>query len=684
MMSPLRFSIRLKLIFSFFLLLLLIISGFTLFVYYRTSRTIQNEIEKRGIDVTKTFTQMASTYIFESDYITILDNARELVENSDIQSISVMDAKGKIWISTDPRASLVTEMDPFYKEIVRTKKFQKRKIRTHEQWFIECVSPIIALNKVAYLLKVEISLKVIKEQLAESTQNIIMISAGMIVMAVILGIVLSNLLTGPIEQLVQGTNEISRGNLDYRIQMSSNDEIGELARSFNFMTDALQAELSERKQVAEELRRHRNHLEEIVENRTREIQQVVKDLQIEIAEHKATEKKKAKLEAQLQRARKMEAIGTLAGGVAHDLNNILSAIVSYPELLLMKLPVESPLRKPLETIQHSGLRAAAIVQDLLTLARRGLTITEVVNLNAIIKDNLKSPEYKKLMSTHSHIRVETELGKNLMNISGSPVHLSKTLMNLISNAVEAMPDGGELSISTQNRYIDRTINGYENMNEGDYAIVQVSDTGMGIAPTDIERIFEPFFTTKAMGKSGSGLGMAVVWGTVKDHNGYIDVHSKQHRGTTFTLYFPVTRQQPAQDRPQTSIRDLKGKGELILVVDDVAHQREIASAILVELDYRVKTAASGEKALEYLKTQTADLVLLDMIMPPGMDGLETYKQLLRIHPDQKVIIVSGFTETERVKAALKLGAGNYIRKPYMLEKIGSAIRAELARQGEMG
>ncbi len=384
-----------------------------------------------------------------------------------------------------------------------------------------------------------------------------------------------------------------------------------------------------------------------------------------------------KLEAQLQRAQKMEAIGTLAGGVAHDLNNILSGLVSYPELLLMDLPEDSPLRKPMLTIQKSGEKAAAIVQDLLTLARRGVAVTEVVNLNNIISEYLKSPEYEKLKFYHPNIKVETDLETELLNILGSPVHLSKTIMNLISNAAEAMTHGGSIFISAKNQYIDKTIRDYDDVAEGDYVIFSISDTGIGISPDDMERIFEPFYTKKVMGRSGTGLGMAVVWGTIKDHKGYIDVQSTEGKGTTFTLYFPVTRKEAAGDKPIMSIEEYMGKGESILIVDDMEEQREIASGILSKLGYSVTSVSSGEEAVAYLKENSADLIVLDMIMAPGIDGLETYKRILELLPKQKAIIASGFSETDRVQEAQRLGAGAYVKKPYILEKIGMAVRTEL-------
>ena len=399
----------------------------------------------------------------------------------------------------------------------------------------------------------------------------------------------------------------------------------------------------------------------------------------DITERKRAEEEKRDLEEKLRYSEKMEAIGTLAGGVAHDLNNILSGLVSYPELVLMDLPEDSHLRTLILTMQKSGQKATAIVQDLLTLARRGVPATEVVNLNNIVSEYLMSPECGMLKEFHPNVKLQTDLEADLLHILGSPVHLSKTVMNLVSNAAEAMPSGGTIFISTENRYVDSLIRGYDRVDEGDYAILTVSDSGIGISAEDIGKIFEPFFTKKVMGRSGTGLGMTVVWGTVKDHNGYIDVKSAKGKGTTFTLYFPVTRKELPKDKALPSIEDYMAKGESILVVDDVKEQREIASTMLKRLGYSVTSVSSGEEAVDYLKDNSADLLVLDMIMDPGIDGLDTYKRILEFHPGQKAIIASGFSETDRVKEARRLGAGAYVTKPYSLEKVGLAVRNELER-----
>lgn len=326
----------------------------------------------------------------------------------------------------------------------------------------------------------------------------------------------------------------------------------------------------------------------------------------------------------------MEALGLLAGGVAHDLNNVLSGIVSYPELLLLDLPDNSPLRDPVMTIQRSGQRAAEIVQDLLTLARRGVVSIAVMNINRMVSEYLDSPEFDKLTSHHPTLQIETRLRADLLDVNGSAIHIKKTIMNLVSNAAEAHPRGGNILISTENRYVDRRIEGYDNVKAGEYAVLSV-----------------------------------------------------EGQGTRFELYFPATRKQLAADKAAVPMDAYTGNGETILIVDDVKEQRVIASGILGRLNYRPVSVASGEGAVDYLDTHGVDLVLLDMVMDPGMDGIDTYRRIRGLHPEQKAIIASGFSETERVKTAIELGVRQYIRKPYTIEKIGVAVKRALRQQTAM-
>jgi CheY-like chemotaxis protein len=251
-------------------------------------------------------------------------------------------------------------------------------------------------------------------------------------------------------------------------------------------------------------------------------------------------------------------------------------------------------------------------------------------------------------------------------------------MNLVSNASEAIKGSGNVTISTVNRYVNTPRRGHEDINVGEYAVLAVSDDGSGISSDDLERIFEPFYTKKIMGRSGTGLGLAVVWNVVQDHKGYIDVTSNEN-GTTFKLFFPITREEISGKDLSIPFKDLKGDGEKILVIDDVESQRDISCKMLETFGYKTKAVSSGEEAVGYLKENTVDLILLDMIMDPGINGRETYERIIKIHPNQKAIIVSGFAETDDVKETQKLGAGQFINKPLKLERLGLVVKEEMKK-----
>jgi signal transduction histidine kinase/ActR/RegA family two-component response regulator len=396
-------------------------------------------------------------------------------------------------------------------------------------------------------------------------------------------------------------------------------------------------------------------------------------------EQNQAEEERRKLQDKLARSRKMEALGLLAGGVAHELNNILSGIMTYPELLLMDENLDPRMKKAIETIRQSGQLAAEVVNDLVTIARGGAGARVPLSLNEIVRESLHSPEIRNLCQLFPSVTIETRLADALPPILGSPVHIRKVVMNLISNAVEAFygeSQGGTVKVRTSLRYLDVPVRGYDDVREGEYSVLSVADDGIGIGSEDIERIFEPFYSKKVIGRSGSGLGLTVVWNTVQEHFGYIDISSSDD-GTLFDLFFPVTGEQVAEPEATISVADYRGNGESVLVIDDAETQRQIACSLLEALGYQAESAASGEEAVEILKEKSFDLILLDMIMDPGINGRETYERILEIHPGQKAVIASGFSETDDVRIAQQLGAGPFIMKPYTLAKIGLAIRDEL-------
>lgn len=391
---------------------------------------------------------------------------------------------------------------------------------------------------------------------------------------------------------------------------------------------------------------------------------------------KKAEEEKQLLAQRLHQAQKMEAIGVLAGSIAHDLNNILSGVVSYPDLLLAKTTADDPMRKALETIRAAGNKGVKIVQDLLTLSRKGMRVEEPVSLGQLLAEYLESPECQEIMRRHERVEIVAPDHWEPLLIKGSPVHLSNVLMNLVNNAAEAMPDGGIISIRLGQAEFTEQPPGFTAWRPGPYGRITVSDTGTGIAAEHLERIFEPFFSLKQAGSSGTGLGLAVVWGTVTDHRGYIEIETAPGAGTSFHIYLP-TAVWEKQAEPRAEEPVLMGEGQSILVVDDDEHQRQIASEMLAHLGYRVTVAESGEKAIRHLRENPVELVILDMLMP-GMDGLETYRKICGFRPGQKAIIVSGYSRSERVKEAQELGVGRYLQKPYTLAKIGKTVFDTLA------
>lgn len=396
----------------------------------------------------------------------------------------------------------------------------------------------------------------------------------------------------------------------------------------------------------------------------------------DVTDQKKTEEERVLVEEKLHKAKRMEAIGLMAGGVAHDLNNILSGVVSYPELLLLRLSKEEKMYKSILAIQDSGKRAAAVVSDLLTVAKGVATVKEVASLNDLIESYLESTECNKLQSSHPQLTIETNLSKNLWNIRCSPVHIQKVVMNLISNAAESIESTGNVVVSTVNQKVESSKVVSSLLDAGEYVVLTIQDSGTGIAPHDLSRIFEPFYTKKVLGRSGTGLGLAVVWNTVQDHNAHINVVSDDN-GTLFTLYFNPYREEIEQHTDEVSLTSLKGSGT-VLVVDDEQQQREIALQMLTLLGYSVKTVSSGEEAFEFCQKMRVDIIILDMLMAPGMNGLETYQKIVELYPSQKAIIASGFAENRDVVDSKALGVGSFIKKPYSLNQLGRAIKKVLS------
>lgn len=382
------------------------------------------------------------------------------------------------------------------------------------------------------------------------------------------------------------------------------------------------------------------------------------------------------LKQKLARAEKMQAIGLMAGGVAHDLNNILAGVVGYPELLLMSLPEDSDIRKPIESVLESGKKAVTVVADLLTVARGVAATKRVVSLHSLIVEYLNSPEFLKLAELYPKVSVCENLEAKQTSIRCSAIHIQKCLMNLVMNAAESIEGEGTVTITTSDVATRDHNKDTENFPKGEYIQLTIQDSGTGITAEDLEHIFEPFYTKKVMGRSGTGLGLAVVWNSVLDHHGTLNVESSTN-GTSFHLFFPITSDHETAETSTPVKSSIKGGNEYILVVDDEPHVRDIACTMLKKLGYQVDSVNSGEQAIAFVKQQAVDLLIIDMLMEPGIDGKETYREISNLYPGQKALITSGFSLSKDVKKTLKRGAGKFIYKPYTLEELGEAVREVL-------
>jgi signal transduction histidine kinase/CheY-like chemotaxis protein len=412
-----------------------------------------------------------------------------------------------------------------------------------------------------------------------------------------------------------------------------------------FSTMLLMRYLSGKALVAElglqyDLGQYREHLELIVEERTAELMNAVKDLKKEIAARQKGEAERQRLQAQLLQAQKMESIGRLAGGVAHDFNNILTAILSYAELSLMKLPEHDPLRGHLISIQEASEKAATLTHQLLAFSRRQVLEMKVVNLNDVIRGLAKM----LMRMIGEDMLLEFRTGAVAGFVRADEGQIEQVLMNLALNARDAMPSGGRLLIETADvAPDDAVLRSLGVADPGQYVMLSVTDSGAGMSDEVRERIFEPFFTTKELGR-GTGLGLATVYGIVKQHGGHIIVDSEPGKGTVFRILLPITAAPGPQQAAEPS-GPLPTGAETVLVVEDDELVRGLIDEVLAPLGYRVLITASGDDALKTSDSfpGPVDLLLTDVVMP-GMNGRQLAEVMRTRRPGIKVLFMTGYTQ----------------------------------------
>jgi len=380
-----------------------------------------------------------------------------------------------------------------------------------------------------------------------------------------------------------------------------------------------------------------------------------------------------RLQQQLWHVQRLESIGTLAGGIAHNFNNLLTVILGYASLLLAQLRPDDPARQPVQAIEHAAQRAAELTSQLLLFSRSSAAPPTVVNVNELVERLARFLQG----SFDSSICIRTELAPDLKPVRLNAAHLEQAIMNLCVNARDAMPEGGELVLQTENVVLspDHPRVRAGEVSAGEYVVVRISDTGVGIAPEQIGRIFDLFYTTKEVGK-GTGLGLAVVYGIVRDAGGFIDVESRPGQGTMFALYLPAAS-------VEASVAEASGEPSrarpLILLVDDERAVQRVATLILTRHGYEVLAASDGAQAVEVYRERQKEiaLVILDVTMP-RMGGLACYEQLVQMNPNVNVILSSGY-DLEDLSSRIPIRPGvRFLQKPYRVEELLEAVRSLLA------
>ncbi|HBA83165.1 MAG TPA: hypothetical protein DCZ95_03630 [Verrucomicrobia bacterium] len=392
---------------------------------------------------------------------------------------------------------------------------------------------------------------------------------------------------------------------------------------------------------------------------------------------KASEQREKSLQNRVTEARQMELLGKLAGVVAHELNNILVPVVGYPELIQNELPPDSPSREFLNLIGAAGKKAVAYISDLLALARQESPVFKPAQLNTAIQRHLESPDFSELKTQYPSVELDLKLTPNLPLLSGSYGRLNRILGNLLAYVFEisVQPCTLELNTCREEAPSDSSVGSNKS-----FVVFRLRNPSIEMAADEMAKIFEPFYIRNRTCGSANGLSLAAVYVLVKEQKGRIHVHSAPGKGTEFVMRFPAAAGQAAPLAPKT--HPLSGSGR-ILVVDDEQNTRDITSRFLKRLGYEVVTAENGHDAIRLYESGAAgssfDVILMDMIMERGFDGLDTFSQIKELNPRQRCIITSGYLESDRVRQVLVMGAGQFLPKPYTLEQIGRAIRAEMER-----
>jgi signal transduction histidine kinase len=535
--------------------------------------------------------------------------------------------------------------------------------------------PVIALaqpiNGTPWFVAVEQSRDAVMAPADRFLNRMLIIGAILLLIGVAAAFAMSASITRPLDSFTEAAIDISHGNYRRKVRLERQDELGTLAIAFN-------------KMVAK-LRDANRELEHKVQERTAELETANAKLLLVSQENaiKRTEAEKAKTEAvealrrteaQLRQAQKLEAIGRLAGGVSHDFNNLLTAIMGYSELTISRLDETDPLRNNLREIRNASERAASLTRQLLAFSRKQVLQPKVLDLNSIVFD------LQKMLGRMigEDIQLKTNLQRDLGSVKADPGQVEQVLMNLAVNARDAMPRGGKITIETVNVELDESyVHRHMAVVPGPYVMLAVSDTGMGMDAETQEHIFEPFFTTKEPGK-GTGLGLSTVYGIVKQSGGNIWVYSEVGKGSTFKIYLPRVDAAAERYAPSKTNADAPTGTETILLVEDSESVRKLAREVLELSGYVVLEAHGAENALEICQRHPGeiDLLLTDVVME-GLSGRAAADLVLTVNPLMRVLFMSGYTDDAVVRHGVLEEGLNFIQKPFTPVALSSKVREVL-------
>jgi Signal transduction histidine kinase regulating C4-dicarboxylate transport system len=643
-----KFSIKVFVTFTVFLFI--ISSSFTVFFYYQQSKALTNTLIKNSELLVGILAYSVRLGVFSENKDLLGAAVEGIFQQESVLEISVFNLQKKLlkklkkYKVTDQQTS-AREDEKVPGNVIANFRQDQPLVLLKGKDSLELWSPVITVagyaseedlvlgersSKKRDLIIGFAKLTIDKTDLKKRVNSLLLksILIGFVFWSIgsLLIFIMTRQITTPLKRLTAGVYTLGIGGTVSEVGVETGDEIGKLADAFNTMLDAL----------------------------------------------KKREAEKEQLQEQLRHAQKMEAIGTLAGGIAHDFNNILTAIMGFGGLIQMKIPKESPISSHVEQILESAQKAASLTKNLLAFSRKQLSAPAPLNLNESISN------LKKLLGRliKEDIEFKVELGENDLVVMADQGQLDQIFMNLVTNARDAMPKGGVLTITTGAAQLPpHIVVTSQPGSSGGYALISVIDTGIGIDEETQEKIFDPFFTTKEVGK-GTGLGLSMIYGIVKQHDGYIDVESEVGKGTTFNIYFPLIDSTFEKQKEKAS-RPLKRGAETILVADDDPAVASLVKRILEEFGYKVLEARDGEDAIEQFLKHKDDihLLLLDVIMPKK-NGKEAYDAIRKIKPEIKAIFISGYS-AEIIDEQAILEGLNFIGKPVSPEELLFSLREVL-------